>query len=581
MRQSKSISLQCYPGVCPALIWSLAAFGCLALLLRIPVDPVTGYSLARLSMAGVLLVTGVFAMFLAWRLAVRDSYWLARAVALRTMGERKFLVGALATLAGLLFLVAVTRWVFPLAYQAVLERLFPLLVFGCVTLCLLLWQAQRSPGVERMLAMIAGVVLLAVYLILSHHYATLNREYWLSDQNAYMDFARAIRASDFRYTGERNYMPVYPGLQALFITDPEITDEALYRQGKTINILLSLALLLGIVLLVRPALGRHAWLFGALAMFTLYIYKSAYFQPELLFYGLFFAAFLLMLHLLNDSPDWRAAAALGLILAAAQLTKASMLPAIGWFAAVFGLQGFLLMLKRWRNGGAWLPILANRVGTIAALVLVFGVIFAPYALESKARYGSYFYNVNSSFYLWYDSWGEVKLANERRLVAGEAEPVPTLQTYMQTHSANEIMARLGRGLASQWDNLANPFSAASYFLLYFVTGCLVLLRKRASWGRWLREAGFSTLFVVGLFAGYLLVFAWYAPIADFADNRFTYTLYLPGLYVFFRVLGAAAPEAGLPAKFRPETLHAGFALLLLELLFHLPTALAVFHWYGK
>lgn len=45
-----------------------------------------------------------------------------------------------------------------------------------------------------------------------------------------------------------------------------------------------------------------------------------------------------------------------------------------------------------------------------ALVLLgcFLVVVFPYIRTSKERFGRYFYNVNSTFYMWYDSWDEAE-----------------------------------------------------------------------------------------------------------------------------------------------------------------------------
>ncbi|TFG72587.1 MAG: hypothetical protein E4H27_02330, partial [Anaerolineales bacterium] len=68
------------------------------------------------------------------------------------------------------------------------------------------------------------------------------------DQSAYMEYTRNLEASKYRYIGGRNRMPVYPFLQSLFYK-PDMTDEALFEQGKTINLVLSLILLAGLFLI--------------------------------------------------------------------------------------------------------------------------------------------------------------------------------------------------------------------------------------------------------------------------------------------------------------------------------------------
>ena len=47
---------------------------------------------------------------------------------------------------------------------------------------------------------------------------------------------------------------------------------------------------------------------------------------------------------------------------------------------------------------------------------------------------------------------------------------------------------------------------------------------------------FVFLFGLGYFIGYLILYAWFAPITNFHDARFTYSLYLPYLFSVFATL---------------------------------------------
>ena len=54
-------------------------------------------------------------------------------------------------------------------------------------------------------------------------------------------------------------------------------------------------------------------------------------------------------------------------------------------------------------------IKTNLASLFLAICCFLAVIF-PYILQSKEMYGQYFYNVNSTFYIWYDSWEDAKQA---------------------------------------------------------------------------------------------------------------------------------------------------------------------------
>jgi hypothetical protein len=118
-------------------------------------------------------------------------------------------------------------------------------------------------------------------------------------------------------------------------------------------------------------------------------------QPELLYYFLSFSAFVLMLRLLVV-PSWKLGLAAGALLGLAHLTKASVLPALLLFAVIVFAKTVYELLQR-RRGDA-----ASNALALASALLAFLVVVFPYIRESKQVYGQYFYNVNSTFYIWYD-----------------------------------------------------------------------------------------------------------------------------------------------------------------------------------
>ena len=105
-----------------------------------------------------------------------------------------------------------------------------------------------------------------------------------------------------------------------------------------------------------------------------------------------------------SAPDWRKSTLCGALFALAHFTKASALPALLLFASSYGVLFLCHAIRR-----ELAPALTRDLILRALLpVAVFLVLLSPYLLESKAKYGSYFYNVNTTFYIWYDSWTEAK-----------------------------------------------------------------------------------------------------------------------------------------------------------------------------
>lgn len=193
---------------------------------------------------------------------------------------------------------------------------------------------------------------------------------------------------------------------------------------------------------------------------------------------------------------------------------------------------------------------------LVVLAGVFLLVLSPYLVESKARYGSYFYNVNSTYYIWYDSWEEAKAGTaahgDREGLPGlPAKDLPSAGRYFATHDLGEMVERVRRGMQANYANLVH-YRVAEYFLVFVIA--LVVIA--AANGRWLlaRLAAAdmlpAALFVPGYFAGYGLLYAFYAPIAS--GPRFVLSLVLPGLYVAAlvtsRPLLERLPFTALPAS---------------------------------
>ena len=229
------------------------------------------------------------------------------------------------------------------------------------------------------------------------------------------------------------------------------------------------------------------------------------------------------------------------------------------------------------------------------MALVFLAALWPYISESKARYGQYFYNVNTTFYAWYDSWGEAK-AGTRAHGDGLGWPdlppdeIPSASRYLRTHTPAEIGARLWRGLQNQAANLLLPFNLASYPALLAVLLTLAAWRLPERTRDLWRRCWPLILFTTFLWGGYLLAYAWYGPIADYADQRFTYSLILPMLFAGMLALAKLLDSDeiltlfGWAAAARVWYARAlgllAFALAI-DVLFWAPVKLAQFGWYGK
>ena len=231
-----------------------------------------------------------------------------------------------------------------------------------------------------------------------------------------------------------------------------------------------------------------------------------------------------MCHTLLAPTMWRGVAT-GVAAGLAHLTKASILPGF----ALFLVACLVDAIVRWRRSPrAWPSARQPFLASVAAAG-TFALIIAPYTVTSKRVFGQYLYNVNSTFYMWYDSWGQAmrgtRAHGDRRgwpdMPAGE---LPSAHKYFQTHSALQVVKRLAHGMLT----LVTGRSGYGYDpyvvgLFVFVAVAVYYHRdqlKPVLASRWLLAA-----FVGSYLAVYVALYAFYAPVSH--GDRFTLALFLP------------------------------------------------------
>ncbi len=332
-------------------------------------------------------------------------------------------------------------------------------------------------------------------------------------------------------------MPLYPWIQAL-LHSPELTDEESFERAKRVNISLSILVLAGIGLAFFAKFSRPFALWSILAIaFTVYAIKSPYVLAENLYYGLFTFAFILSLETLS-APDWRKSIICGALFALAHFTKASALPALLLFASSYGVLFLTHAIRRELT-----PALTRDLILRALLpVAVFLVLLSPYLLESNAKYGSYFYNVNTTFYMWYESWAEVKAGT---LAAGDhdgypdlpPEEIPSLQKYLRERGIGSMLWRFFNGskrllnlgcfdVNSTWHY--GYCSQASLGLLAIAISLPVLLRRMPL--RELLKYAHIAWFATAILVVYALGAAWYVPILGNNGVRIALVIVIPLLW---------------------------------------------------
>jgi hypothetical protein len=355
-----------------------------------------------------------------------------------------------------------------------------------------------------------------------------------TDQSAYMDYARSLYMSSYTFIGGRNRMPIYPSLQSLFY-HPDMTDEAFFTRGKYINLVLSLGLLAGLAFVFRQFFSwLHSLNLLLIVAFTVFIFKAGYFQAELLFYFLNFCLFLFMWKFLQRM-SWRLAILTGIVAGLAHLTKASILPGLVIFMVLAGVKWGWVTLRSRHSSGDAIPTKSILSHLLAVLLVgaFFLITVFPYINNSKRVFGHYFYNVNSTFYIWYNSWEEAKQgtrAHGDRVGWPDMPPeeIPSMSRYLREHTLQQIIGRFVDGGKRVRNSVVHSYGYFKYIVVYL---CLLIIALLRSWRR-ARQAVMSNpflcLFLAIYFAGYILLYFWYAPIVE--GNRLILAQFIPFMF---------------------------------------------------
>jgi hypothetical protein len=225
----------------------------------------------------------------------------------------------------------------------------------------------------------------------------------------------------------------------------------------------------------------------------------------------------------------------GIVAGLAHLTKASILPGLVIFLVLAAVKwGWVAFRSRHTPGN---PVSIKSALSPLLGVLLVGMFFLvtvfPYINTSKRVFGQYFYNVNSTFYIWYDSWEEAKQgtkAHGDRVGWPDMPPeeIPSMSKYLHEHTVEQIVDRFTRGSARVLREASQSYGYFKYILIYL---CLFLIGILWSWQR-AKQAVISNpilfLFLALYFTSYFLLYAWYTPIVH--GNRLSLAMFIPLMF---------------------------------------------------
>jgi len=358
-----------------------------------------------------------------------------------------------------------------------------------------------------MIAALVVAIFFGVALTQAHF---VNTDVRMHDQSSYLFYAIDQARTHYEAIGNRNQMPLFPVILSLFV-DVHGTPESEFAKAKIVGVFLGAFSTALVWALLAATLERSRAIAVGL-VYTLYIaaFRAAYVQSECVYYALFFAAFLACVAAWKGTAAASAALA-GAVCALAWLTKASMLLGVGIFVAALAVRA---VAKR------------RPMDAIAAAVFVaaFVVVVWPYGANSRAHFGGFLYNMNTTYVVWCDSW-EQFLAKGAELGTNwhllPPERVPSMTNYLRTHSLASIALREVRGLARIFGNAA----LGTGFQLFSIAWIVAFFRQ-------IPRPGARAYLTVPWVALHVLALGFYGDIA--AGNRFVLALFLPAAWWFFR-----------------------------------------------
>lgn len=379
-------------------------------------------------------------------------------------------------------------------------------------------------------------------------------------------------------------MPVYPYLLS-FLYHPGLSMDDFFWRGKIFNILLSILLLFILYIIFRSYLdGQASKVLLLITGFMVFMPRAGYVQCELPFYFLTFCAFVLFWGCLTKPRFWMAASA-GVVAGLGYLTKASLLPALVWFVGCYliiniAIPIFQGIAQRSREKMVVpRPHILKNMAFLGAFILIFLLTVSPYIRMNKKVFGHYFYNVNSTFYVWYDSWDQVVQGTRAR---GDRmgwpqmppEEIPSATKYWQEHSLSQILARLNHGFIIITTNAMGGIGYAQYFVMYFIICIWAIFQRYKAFKEYLKEDNHSAVAIslILYFLLYLSLYIFGAVI--FKGPRHVLAQYLPALFIIFYFLskfGFSYYSQKLKCLFTMREVHiVVFCLLVLDLIFHVP-----------
>ena len=407
-------------------------------------------------------------------------------------------------------------------------------------------EARRWRALAFTLPLVVAIHLFAAAVTIRHS----NQDPVASDQGAEMWLAATAR-DDFvpqRTDGVRH--PLWSWIARSAYTEDK---EKFFERGKWLNTLLCIAFLCGLGVAVTrwldPLANANLLLLSSLGILLV---RGAYFQPEPLYYILFFLAIVLGWRILRGAPLWLYAF-FGIVCGLAYLSKPSLAP----FLVVFCLAiAFRAALALRASDSQW-SIVRNVSGLGMALGIL-AVMLVPLATFSATHFGKPLFNY-TKYWMWMDdfmteAWPfQDKYPGRAQLEQLPDEETPSPSWYFRRHGIDEAAKRLTAGMrevsvrflfpeaklplrgffwrpaGKKWEQ---PLAHRGVYVFLLGGLCVLLIAgSRSEFVESLKRPGNISclVFAILLAAVYLVLYGWYWPIGR--GDRFMGSFWIPCVFV--------------------------------------------------
>ncbi len=403
-------------------------------------------------------------------------------------------------------------------------------------------EAHRWGALAITLPLVVVVHLIAAAVTIRHS----NQDPVASDQGAEMWLAATARDDWLPQRTDGVRHPLWSWIARVGYTEDK---QIFFERGKWLNTLLCVAFLCGLGIAVTrwldPLATANLLLLSSLGILVV---RGTYFQPEPLYYILFFLAVVLGWRILRGAAFWLYVF-LGIVCGLAYLSKPSLAPFLVVFCVALALRAALTLAAA---NSEW-SIARNAAGLAMALG-IFALMLIPLATFSATHFGKPLFNY-TKYWMWMDdfmteAWPfQDKYPGRAQLEQLPKEETPSASWYFRRHGINDAVKRLRAGtrevfvrflfpeaklplqgilwrpVGKKWEQ---PLAHRGLYLLLLGGLCgLLIAGSRSRFLRSLKQPGnISCLaFAMMLAVAYLLLYGWYWPIGR--GDRFMGSLWIP------------------------------------------------------